>query len=110
LTRFPERVRQDIGYGRYLAQRGERALNAKTMRGFSGSGVVELVEDDDGDTYRCVYTVRLQMAVYVLHAFKKKSKRGTETPQHEIELIRARLRDATVLDKAHSSQANETNR
>lgn len=110
LVRFPDGVRQDMGYALYLAQRGERASSAKTLRGFGGGGVVELVEDHDGDAYRCVYTVRLGMAVYVLHAFKKKSKRGVETPQHDVELIRSRLRDAAVLDEARASQAKETSR
>lgn len=63
------------------------------MKGL-GSGTVELVEDFDGDTYRAVYTVRFGTAVYVLHAFKKKSKRGIKTPQSEIDLIKQRLKAA----------------
>jgi phage-related protein len=59
-----------------------------------GSGTVELVDDFDGDTYRAVYTVRFGTAVYVLHAFKKKSKRGIKTPQSDIDLIRQRLKTA----------------
>ena len=58
------------------------------------------MEDHDGDTYRCVYTVRLEHAVYVLHAFKKKSKRGAETPRHDIDLVRSRLREAEAQDRA----------
>lgn len=59
-----------------------------------GNGIVELVEDHDSDTYRAVYTVRFDTAVYVLHCFKKKSKRGIKTPQSDIELIKHRFRDA----------------
>jgi len=94
LIAFPDRPRQDAGYALYLAQKGERAPGTKVLTGFGGSCVVEIVEDHDGDTYRCVYTVRLRHAVYVLHAFKKKSKRGTATPKREVDLVRARLRDA----------------
>lgn len=55
---------------------------------------MELVEDFDGDTYRAVYTVRFGEAVYVLHAFKKKSKQGSKTPQSDIDLVKRRLKDA----------------
>ncbi len=99
LMAFPDDVRQDVGHALFLAQRGERAPNVKMLKGFGGGGVVEVVEDHDGDTYRCVYTVRLQRAVYVLHAFKKKSKRGAETPKHDLDLVRSRLKDAQDLDE-----------
>jgi phage-related protein len=56
------------------------------LKGFGG-GTVELVENFDGDTYRAVYTVRFSEAVYILHAFKKKSKRGGKTPLSDINLI-----------------------
>lgn len=79
---------------------GERAPSTKILRGFGGAGVVEIVEDHDGDTYRCVYAVRLQHAIYVLHAFKKKSKRGAETPKHDMDLIWSRLREAEEQDRA----------
>ena len=71
--------------------------DAKPLKGFSGAGVVELVEDHRGDTYRAVYTVRFATRIYVLHVFQKKSKHGIATPQKEIELIRARLRWAERL-------------
>ena len=100
LSAFPDAARQDVGYALYLAQTGERAPSAKVLRGFGGGGVVEIVEDHDGDTYRCVYTVRLEHAVYVLHAFKKKSKRGAETPKHDIDLVRSRLREAEERDRS----------
>lgn len=62
--------------------------------------MVEIVEDREGDAYRCAYTVRLERAVYVLHAFKKKSKRGVETPKHDMDLIRSRLKEAEAQDRA----------
>lgn len=83
----------------FLAQTGERAPNAKTLSGFGSAGVIEVVEDHDGDAYRCVYTVRLTHAVYVLHAFQKKSKRGIETPKRDMGVVRARLREAEQHDK-----------
>jgi phage-related protein len=79
----------------YLAQRGGRHAQAKPLKGFGGAGVLEIVEDHDGNTYRVVYTVKLAAAVYVLHAFQKKSTRGIATPQHELELIKQRLKAAT---------------
>ena len=100
LIAFPEKARQDVGHALFLAQKGERAPSTKILRGFGGAGVVEIVEDHDGDTYRCVYAVRLQHAIYVLHAFKKKSKRGAETPKHDMDLIRYRLREAEEQDRA----------
>jgi phage-related protein len=94
LSRFPDAVKQDVGHSLFVAQEGGRAPNVKTLTGFGGGSVVEIVEDHDGDTYRCVYTTKIKEAIYVLHAFQKKSKRGSETPRHDIELIRRRLRDA----------------
>src|SRR6266481_2127166 len=90
---FPERVQRNLGFELFLAQTGQHPPSAKPLKGF-GSGTVELVEDFDGDTYRAVYTVRFGTAVYVLHAFKKKSKRGIKTPQSDIDLIRQRLKAA----------------
>lgn len=72
---------------------GQHPPSAKLLKGI-GSGIVELVDDFDGDTYRAVYTVRFGAAVYVLHAFKKKSKRGIKTPQSDIDLIKQRLKTA----------------
>lgn len=94
LKAFPEGVRQAIGYALYLAQSGEKHPLAKPLKGFKGAGVLEVVEDFDGDTYRAVYTVKLADVVYVLHAFQKKSKRGIATPKQDIELIEARLKRA----------------
>jgi phage-related protein len=92
---FPEDVRQEVGYTLYLAQMGDKGLNAVPMVGFGGASVLEVVIDDDGNTYRAVYTVKFAKAVYVLHAFQKKAARGIATPQRDMDLIRSRLRLAT---------------
>ena len=83
-----------MGEAIYRAQKGEEHPAAKALRGFGGRGVLEIVDDYDGDTYRAVYTVRFARVIYVLHAFQKKAKKGIATPRHEIELIRARLKRA----------------
>ena len=90
---FPARVQDTLGFELFLAQTGQHPPSAKTLKGLGG-GTVELVEDFDGDTYRAVYSVRFREAMYVLHAFKKKSKRGSKTPQGDIDLIKRRLKDA----------------
>ena len=92
--RFPDQVQDDMGYALFVAQMGERPRNAKPLKGFKGAGVLEVVEDYDGDTFRAVYTVRFAQRLYVLHAFQKKSKRGIETPKREIRLVEQRLRAA----------------
>lgn len=94
VRRFPEPVRLRVGGALWEAQIGRKAPWAKPLKGFGGAGVLEIVDDHDGDTYRAVYTVRFAGVVYVLHAFQKKSKRGIATPQHEIALIQQRLRRA----------------
>jgi phage-related protein len=91
---FPEEVRQGVGYALYLAQCGEKHPSAKPLKGFKGAGVIEILEDFDGDTYRVVYTLKLAGVVYVLHAFQKKSKKGIATPKQDIELVEARLKRA----------------
>lgn len=91
LLAFPARPRAEIGHALYLAQIGRRHPGAKTLKGFGGGHAIEIVEDHDGDTYRAVYTVRFEEAVYVLHVFQKKSKSGAATPKHEIDVIRLRL-------------------
>jgi len=94
LKRFPEPVKVAMGYAIYQAQRGGKHPDAKPLKGFKGSGVLEVVEDFDGDTFRAVYTVRFAEAVYVLHAFQKKSKKGIATPRQDMELVATRLRAA----------------
>jgi len=94
LRSFPGEVREIIGEALYQAQQGAEHPVAKALKGFGGRGVLEVVDDFRGDTYRAVYTVRFAMVIYVLHVFQKKSKKGIATPRHEIGLIRARLRRA----------------
>jgi len=91
---FPREVRRDIGYALYAAQQGETDPAAKTMKGFGGGSVLEIITDYDRGTWRTVYTVRYVEAVYVLHAFQKKSKSGIATPKKELDLIRRRLAEA----------------
>lgn len=94
LRKFPEEVQQIMGFALYRAQLGKKHPNAKPLKGFKGSGVLEIVENFDGDTYRAVYTVKFAERVYVLHTFQKKSKRGIATPKQDIDLIEARLKRA----------------
>ena len=80
-----------MGYALYQAQLGLKARSAKPLHGFGGAGILEIVEDYHGDTYRAVYAVKFSEFVYVLHAFQKKSKKGIATPKLEIDLIKKRL-------------------
>lgn len=99
LRAFPREVRRDIGQALYAAQQGETDPAAKPLRGFGGGSVVEIVAEHRGDTWRAVYTVRYSEAIYVLHAFQKKSKKGITTPKKEIDLIRQRLAEAERLHR-----------
>jgi phage-related protein len=94
LRTFPEEVKDSIGFALYVAEQGGKHDHAKPLRGFGGAGVLEIVEDHDGDTYRAVYTVRLAGRVYALHAFQKKSKAGIKTPKAEINVVKSRLKRA----------------
>src|SRR5712691_11328127 len=91
LSAFPEDVKRRVGRALWDAQIGLKAPFAKPMKGFRGGGVLEVVDDFDGDTYRAIYTVQFALVVYVLHVFQKKSRKGIATPKSEIELIRRRL-------------------
>ncbi|WP_245430872.1 type II toxin-antitoxin system RelE/ParE family toxin [Rhodoplanes roseus] len=108
LKRFPEKVRNRMGYALSRVQEGDEPLGAKALKGFGGRTVLELIEDFDTDTYRAVYTVRFSGVVYVLHAFQKKAKTGVATPLHEIDLIRSRLRDAEMHYRAHRGKPGST--
>jgi phage-related protein len=99
LREFPREVRRDIGRALYAAQEGEADPATKPMRGFGGGSIVEIIAHHRGDTWRTVYTVRFEEAIYVLHAFQKKSKRGISTPTRDIELIRQRLAEAERLHR-----------
>jgi phage-related protein len=91
-------VQDEVGYALFLAQRGEKHLAAKPMKGL-GAGVLEVVADYRGDTFRAVYLVRFVDRVYVLHAFQKKAKHGVATPQTEIDLIKRRLKQAVAISE-----------
>lgn len=91
LRGFPDEVKRRVGAALWEAQIGLKASYAKPLRGVGGAGVLEIVGDFDGDSYRAVYTLRFAGAVYVPHAFQKKSKRGIATPKAELELIEQRL-------------------
>ncbi|HEX6912054.1 MAG TPA: type II toxin-antitoxin system RelE/ParE family toxin [Longimicrobium sp.] len=116
-AKFPERVQDDIGYRLYRVQTGSsvyppaRPLNQGVLKGL---GIYELGADYDGDTFRAVYTIQLDGLVYVLHAFKKKSRSGIATPQHDIDLIRSRYLDAlqahAQLLAAHGATARNKTR
>lgn len=99
LRAFPEPVQDHMGYALYIAQRGGKHRDTKTLTGFGGGGVVEVVTDFRGDTFRAVYTLRYAGAVYILHAFQKKSMTGRETTLRDIELIKKRLRLAEQITK-----------
>ena len=98
LRRFPEEVKDIMGYALHLAQSGEKHPDAKPLHGFGGAGVLEIVERYDTDAFRAVYTIRLATAVFVLHAFQKKAKQRAATPRRDIDLIRRRLADAEAFD------------
>ena len=99
LRTFPSGVQDEVGYALYLAQRGEKHVSARQLKGL-GPGVLEIVSDHRGDTFRAVYTVRLGERVFVLHAFQKKSKHGIATPQADIDLIERRLKLAVEISEA----------
>jgi phage-related protein len=98
LKTFPATVQDEMGYAIYLAQRGEKHGSARPLKGL-GAGVLEVVSDHRGDTFRSVYTVRFADRVFVLHAFQKKSKRGIATPKADIELIKQRLKQAIEIGR-----------
>ena len=95
---FPAAVRGEIGVALYDAQRGDKSPDAKPFKGV-GSGVFEIVTRFDTDTYRTVYAVRIGESVYVLHAFQKKAKKGIKTPQHEVDSIKRRYKQAVEMEK-----------
>ncbi len=97
LLALPVAVRKFFGHALDTAQRGEQHEAAKVLEGFGSAGVLEIVEDDTGGTYRTVYTVRFAEAVFVLHVFQKKSKRGIETPKPDMDIIHQRLKVAAIV-------------
>jgi phage-related protein len=99
LRSFPGKVRQEIGQVLFEVQLGDHPASAKPLKGF-GSGVLEIRDNFEGNTYRAVYVVRFEGVLYVLHAFQKKSTKGIVTPQRHLDLVRQRLREAETLHKA----------
>jgi|GEM_PF-366082 len=99
LMALPSDVRRVFGFALSLAQVGEKHDAAKVLKGFGGAGVLEVIEHDVGGTYRAVYTVKYTEAVFVLHCFQKKSKRGIITPKEDIEVICSRLKIAEAFIK-----------
>lgn len=103
LRSFPRAVRRGIGQALYTAQQGETDPSAKPLRGFGGGSVLEVIAEHRGDTWRTVYMVRHAEAIYVLHAFQKKSKRGIATPKKDIDLIHRRLAEAERLHRGRQN-------
>jgi len=99
LMALPTDVRKFFGHALDFAQRGGQHGAAKVLKGFGGAGVLEVVEDHISGTYRAVYTVKFEDAVFVLHCFQKKSKSGISTPKEDMDIIRARLKVAEALAK-----------
>jgi phage-related protein len=110
ISDFPLDVRRRIGGALWDAQIGRKAPYAKPLKGFGDAGVLEIVDDFDGDTFRAVYTVRFARTVYVLHAFQKKSKRGVATPKAELDLISQRLMRAREDYEQWSNDLKPTSR
>lgn len=107
LMALPLDVRRRFGYALSLAQMGDQDDAAKVLKGFGGAGVLEVVEDDTGGTYRAVYTVKFADAVFVLHCFQKKSKRGIATPKQDMDIIHARLKVAEAMaQEIRNAKAN----
>ncbi|MBD8873200.1 type II toxin-antitoxin system RelE/ParE family toxin [Rhodanobacter sp. DHB23] len=103
LMAMPDDVRDTFGYALHLAQTGDKHEQARPLKGFGSAGVLEVVESDADGTYRAVYTVRFEDAVYVLHCFQKKSTHGIATPKPDMDLIRERLK----LAEAHAKGGNK---
>ena len=99
LLELPVPIRKFFGHALHFAQLGEQHEAAKPLKGFGGAGVLEVVEDDSGGTYRAVYTVKFAEAVFVLHCFQKKSKSGIATPKKDLDMIHARLKVAEAVAK-----------
>lgn len=99
LMALPQEVRKFFGHALDFAQRGDKHQAAKVLKGFGGAGVLEIVKDDRTGSYRAVYVVKFEQAIFVLHCFSKKSKHGVETPKADMDLIRWRLDEAQALAK-----------
>ena len=104
LLAMPDDVQDVFGFALHLAQIGRKSESAKPLQGFGSAGVLEVIEDFDGDTYRAVYTVQFVSAVYVLHCFQKKSRHGAATPKPDMDKIRERFKAAATHAKEGAAQ------
>ena len=93
---MPDDVQDTFGYALHQAQSGKNHEQAKPLKGFGSAGVLEVVEDSGGSTFRAVYTVKFGDAIYVLHCFQKKSTQGISTPKPDVDVIRERLKAAEM--------------
>lgn len=107
--KLPEEVKELFSYALIVARAGGEYEDAKPLKGFGGRGVMEVVADDREGTFREVYTVRFDEAIYVLHIFQKKSKKGIETPKQDMDLIKKRLKWAEALHKEHYGKKKTKN-
>jgi len=99
LLALPEEVKREFGFALSLARFGEKHINTKVLKGFGGAGVLEVIENDKGGTYRAVYTVKFLDTVFVLHCFQKKSKTGIETPKGDMTIIQSRIKLVEKISK-----------
>ena len=99
LMALPMSIRKFFGHALDFAQRGDKHDAAKVLKGFGNAGILEIVEDGRGGTYRAVYTIKFKEAVFVLHVFQKKSRHGIATPKPDLDIIRERLKVAEQLVK-----------
>ena len=97
LIRMPEEVRRTFGYALSLAQNGMRHPDTKQLTSFKPA-TIEILEDDDGDTYRAVYTAHYEDTVYVLHCFKKKSTQGSNLPKLDKDTIERRIAEVRQIE------------
>lgn len=99
LMALPVEIRRAFGFALSLAQSGDQHDDAKVLKGFGGAGVLEVLKSNVGGTYRAVYTVKFKEAVFVLHCFQKKSKKGIATPKEDMDIVHARLKVAEARAK-----------
>ncbi len=104
---FPEDARDEIGYALWVAETGGRHSSTKPLQGFSGAGVIEIIADDQDGTYRVVYTVKLADAIYVLHAFQKKSTKGSSVPERHKRLMLQRPWEAEMISAGRIEATRE---
>jgi len=102
LKKFPNAVKDEIGFALHRAQEGKKHHNAKPLKGFNG--VFEIINSYQTDAYRAVYAIKLGSSLYVLHIFKKKSKSGIKTPKRDMEMIKKRLQEAQILAREEENE------